>query len=71
MVASDVTSSVNPSGGACATAMAPTEPLPPGRLSTMTVSLRFSPSPLATIRAITSVTPPGEVGTISLTWLLG
>ena len=71
MVASDVTSSVSPSFGAFATATAPTEPLPPARLSTMTFWLRDSVSRCATMRAMVSVTPPGEVGTISRTCPFG
>jgi hypothetical protein len=50
---------VCPSGGARATMAEPTDPLPPVRLSTMTVWPHISSSSFAIRRPTASVPPPG------------
>ena len=62
----EVSSSVPPSGSACATAMAPMAPPAPGRLSTKTGVLRETESFCPSARANRSLLPPGENGTTIL-----
>src|SRR3954467_8062628 len=66
-----VTSSVWPSGSACATTAVPSVVPAPGRLSTTTGWPREAASSPASARAATSVNDPGTTGTMRRTVLLG
>src|SRR4051812_34501385 len=63
-----VNSIMLPSGGPFFTATAPMRPLPPTRLSTITVSANFPRRPSATRRATWSVAPPAGKTTTIVSW---